>query len=74
MAAMRFTALLLILAVNTEARQPVRAKHGMVVAQEPNAAEAGLKVASRRKCSRRRDRRGPGATRVAAKARPQDGK
>ena len=46
--AMRFTALLLILlligATTSEARQPVRAKQGMVVAQEPHAAEVGLRV------------------------------
>jgi gamma-glutamyltranspeptidase/glutathione hydrolase len=46
--AMRFTALPLILlligATASEARQPVRAKQGMVVAQEPHAAEVGLRV------------------------------
>src|SRR5258708_7654291 len=45
---MRNTALPLILALAcgpaVEARQPVRAKQGMVVAQEPNAADVGLKV------------------------------
>ena len=34
----------LILSVELSARQPVRARHGMVVAQEPIAAEAGLQV------------------------------
>src|SRR5258708_10145249 len=45
---MRNTALLLILALAcgpaVEARQPVRAKQGMVVAQEPQAADVGLRV------------------------------
>ena len=41
---MRLTALLLLFALVAGARQPVRAKHGMVVAQEPNAADVGLKV------------------------------
>src|SRR5579883_177137 len=41
----RVTLLLtLILSVELSARQPVRARHGMVVAQEPFAAEAGLQV------------------------------
>jgi gamma-glutamyltranspeptidase/glutathione hydrolase len=34
----------LILCVELSARQPVRARHGMVVAQEPYAAEAGVQV------------------------------
>src|SRR5258708_6283098 len=34
----------LILCVQLSARQPVRARHAMVVAQEPLAAEAGLQV------------------------------
>src|SRR5258708_3942878 len=45
---MRNTALLLTLALAcgpaVEARQPVRAKQGMVVAQEPQAADVGLRV------------------------------
>jgi len=49
---MRSTALLLISllillltgATTSQARQPVRAKQGMVVAQEPHAAEVGLRV------------------------------
>jgi gamma-glutamyltranspeptidase/glutathione hydrolase len=44
MAAMRLTGLLLLFVFIADARQPVRAKHGMVVAQEPNAADVGLKV------------------------------
>jgi gamma-glutamyltranspeptidase / glutathione hydrolase len=44
MAAMRLIGLLLLFVFGADARQPVRAKHGMVVAQEPNAADAGLKV------------------------------
>ena len=35
---------LLLLAVSLAAREPVRARHGMVVAQEPLAADAGLAV------------------------------
>ncbi len=34
----------LILCIQLGARQPVRARHGMVVAQEPIAADAGLQV------------------------------
>ncbi len=41
---MRFVALLLIFVSLGSARQPVRAQKGMVVAQEPNAADAGLRV------------------------------
>ncbi len=41
---MRFAALLLVFTLGAQARQPVRAKQGMVVAQEPNAADAGLKI------------------------------
>ena len=41
---MRTTALLLILAIACPARQPVRAKKGMVVAQQPFAAGAGMRV------------------------------
>ncbi len=41
---MRFVALLLVVTSAADARQPVRAQKGMVVAQEPNAADAGLKV------------------------------
>jgi gamma-glutamyltranspeptidase / glutathione hydrolase len=44
MAAMRLAGLLLLFVFIADARQPVRAKHGMVVAQEPNAADVGLKV------------------------------
>src|SRR5579872_3276247 len=33
-----------VLVVHSWARQPVRARHGMVVAQEPFAADAGLAV------------------------------
>jgi gamma-glutamyltranspeptidase/glutathione hydrolase len=41
----RVTLLLsLVLCVEVSARQPVRAKHAMVVAQEPLAAEAGVQV------------------------------
>src|SRR3974390_1545940 len=36
--------LLLILSVELGARQPVRARHGMVVAQEPIAADVGVQV------------------------------
>jgi gamma-glutamyltranspeptidase/glutathione hydrolase len=36
--------ILLLLAVFLAAREPVRARHGMVVAQEPLAADAGLAV------------------------------
>ncbi|HEX6897792.1 MAG TPA: gamma-glutamyltransferase, partial [Bryobacteraceae bacterium] len=43
---MRFRALICLVAVASfaYARQPVHARHGMVVAQEPIAAEVGLKV------------------------------
>ena len=42
---MRFVALLLVAMITAaHARQPVRAQKGMVVAQEPNAADAGLRV------------------------------
>ncbi|MBX9600080.1 MAG: gamma-glutamyltransferase [Bryobacteraceae bacterium] len=41
---MRPLALLLILALSANARQPVRARQAMVVAQEPHAAEVGLRV------------------------------
>ncbi|MSV28718.1 MAG: gamma-glutamyltransferase [Bryobacterales bacterium] len=41
---MRFAALLLALSTAADARQPVRSQKGMVVAQEPNAADAGLRV------------------------------
>jgi gamma-glutamyltranspeptidase/glutathione hydrolase len=44
MAAMRFIGLLLLFVFVADAHQPVRAKQGMVVAQEPNAAHVGLKV------------------------------
>src|SRR5512141_1691574 len=36
--------LLLIAAIPAAARQPVFARHGMVVAQEPNAADVGVAV------------------------------
>lgn len=41
---MRPLALLLILALSADARQPVRARQAMVVAQEPYAAAVGLRV------------------------------
>ena len=41
---MRTTGLLLILAIACPARQPVRAKQGMVVAQQPLAADAGMRI------------------------------
>src|SRR5256714_14797990 len=36
--------LAIVLALNLDARQPVRARHAMVVAQEPQAADVGVKV------------------------------
>jgi len=41
---MRLAALLALVSIVADARQPVRARQGMVVAQEPNAADAGLKI------------------------------
>src|SRR5437868_14280823 len=36
--------LAIIFALNLDARQPVRARHAMVVAQEPQAADVGVKI------------------------------
>ena len=41
---MRFAAFLLLFSITVQARQPVRTKHGMVVAQEPNAADVGVRI------------------------------
>src|SRR5260370_15996753 len=38
------TLLLITPPVNLTARQPVRARHAMVVAQEPQAADVGVKI------------------------------
>src|SRR5215813_11246435 len=40
----RAAILALISCVSLSARQPVRARHAMVVAQEPQAADAGVKI------------------------------
>ncbi|MEO8028333.1 MAG: gamma-glutamyltransferase [Bryobacteraceae bacterium] len=41
---MRWTALLLLIALSADARQPVRSQKGMVVAQEPHAADVGRDI------------------------------
>jgi gamma-glutamyltranspeptidase/glutathione hydrolase len=40
----RLTLVLTLLCVHLDARQPERARHGMVVAQEPQAADVGVKI------------------------------